>query len=171
MENTCYICCEETPPAPPSACACRGRYLHLHCQMRLVQHKGGSDKCSVCLQPYSNLKMTVRRYVQPTFLGHMLIACILIQCILGLLAVIYNNSVLPLTWSTFVLYFVVTGEVFVVASMLYVLKKTACDGIRLWTWHVWKAHALFWPLQDEPTAVATHDDAEGTRRRDDGVEV
>ena len=50
----CYVCFEDG--APPSACGCRDRYLHVACMLKQVE-TSGKTKCGVCTQEYANIEM------------------------------------------------------------------------------------------------------------------
>lgn len=55
-ERVCYVCME--PCNVLSRCACKNRYIHTHCLIKLVESNSLSNICSVCTQPISNVNVT-----------------------------------------------------------------------------------------------------------------
>ena len=77
----CYICENDSDPAPASQCACKGRFIHDICLIQMVG-KTGTASCSVCRAPFRNvsLKTTERRAFTKTgglvVCVHFLSACV-----------------------------------------------------------------------------------------------
>lgn len=67
----CFVCAEDASAGELIAgvCACTDRFVHLHCQRRLLETCEREGKCTVCLKPYTNMKTrTVRRWNHERFL-------------------------------------------------------------------------------------------------------
>lgn len=58
--GTCYICLDDVPDAPVSQCACRERYVHKECLLKMIK-TSESTCCPVCLECFRNV--VVRRIV------------------------------------------------------------------------------------------------------------
>ena len=56
--GTCYVCLDDEDDAPPSACDCRDRYLHVACQQRMLEYKQEA-LCDVCRAPFTNVEVHV----------------------------------------------------------------------------------------------------------------
>lgn len=59
----CFVCMDDGEPAPKSPCACRGRYLHVVCQLHMAK-QSGHGQCSVCKTPYTNLMIELHKNVR-----------------------------------------------------------------------------------------------------------
>ena len=57
----CYICAESDPPPLSGLCACTDRYIHAHCQKRLVETIEKNAKCSICKTQYKNARVVEHR--------------------------------------------------------------------------------------------------------------
>ena len=73
----CFVCMDGEP-APPSLCACLGRYLHTGCQLRMVE-QSGHGKCSVCKSPYANLMIEVHKHVRLSASSRLIIAMLILS--------------------------------------------------------------------------------------------
>ena len=63
----CFVCAsgEECGPLVTDVCACKGRVMHVSCQLRMIESctqwrhaEPEHPTCPICLQPYSNARVT-----------------------------------------------------------------------------------------------------------------
>lgn len=54
-EGICYVCMDESAPAPRSQCACRNMFLHRVCQREMVSYQQNPTRCSICKSHYKNV--------------------------------------------------------------------------------------------------------------------
>ena len=75
----CFVCMEENSPAPPSPCKCKGRFLHPHCHLKLIEQTHAMT-CSVCTAEYYNLSIKVSTIKRPStpaiWISSLLFICI-----------------------------------------------------------------------------------------------
>ena len=68
----CFVCFEdlEGQPARRSACACVDRHIHDTCLLEMISRSKAADKalCTVCLQPYENVKVRQALSLIPSLL-------------------------------------------------------------------------------------------------------
>lgn len=67
MSANCYIC-EEVRDSPlmQNICSCSNRSIHLCCQAELLKRIPTGGRCTVCLQPYTNVSMTHTKRISRT---------------------------------------------------------------------------------------------------------
>ena len=56
-DHMCYVCFGDDE-VPRSPCACKDRFVHVACQLRLVE-RSGAARCDVCLAPFPNVHVDV----------------------------------------------------------------------------------------------------------------
>lgn len=62
MEPTeCYVCTDSEGPLLSDVCMCKGRHIHAACQFKLVETLEKSGRCSVCQEPYRNIRVVQTR--------------------------------------------------------------------------------------------------------------
>jgi len=58
----CYICLDETRPAPRSTCGCISAFVHPNCQLRLLRENYCQGlHCTVCKRSFTNLGVRSER--------------------------------------------------------------------------------------------------------------
>ena len=56
MSVCCYVCLDDDPRSLiASPCDCVGRFLHVHCQRKMIRECHRSGRCGVCLAPFRNV--------------------------------------------------------------------------------------------------------------------
>ena len=66
QDSHCYVCLDDAADEPllRNICACKSTAIHRSCQRRLVENAalaGYSAACTVCQQPFANVKYEMRR--------------------------------------------------------------------------------------------------------------
>ena len=51
----CYVCMDESSPAPRSQCECRNMFLHRKCHLQMLRHQRDATRCSICNSYYKNV--------------------------------------------------------------------------------------------------------------------
>tara|TARA_B100001769_G_C22092130_1_gene589080 strand:- start:1166 stop:1660 length:495 start_codon:yes stop_codon:yes gene_type:complete len=90
MIGECYVCTLETHEL--SKCKCKNMFLHLECQLKLLNTKKLS-KCSICLGEYTNLNVIIIKKKKLSKKAKNLILFIIFE-ILAFVALFFEVSVL-----------------------------------------------------------------------------
>jgi len=78
IKGDCYICTLETNEL--SKCKCKNMFLHLKCQLKLVDVKKDT-RCSICLEEYSNLNVIIVKKKKLSYKSKILLLFIIIEII------------------------------------------------------------------------------------------
>ena len=75
-ERLCFVCCEgETRGALMQPCECSDRYLHIECQLRIMQQTPSHHVgCPVCKAPYKNVARQEKKHLKVTDEGKFMTA-------------------------------------------------------------------------------------------------
>ena len=99
---SCFVC-EEPGGTLLVVCNCRGRYLHVSCQRKLIARAPAhANGCAVCKAPYANVVMTTRTRLKRAARPFASV------CVPFMLAIVAVEFCLGLVW--FVVGYVIDGD-------------------------------------------------------------
>lgn len=78
--NECYVCADSTLPTKTNVCSCTGRWIHPHCQEKLLNTIETDGRCSVCRESYRNVKVTRKKVLNGRRLGLCLLRGSMLAC-------------------------------------------------------------------------------------------
>lgn len=141
--DVCYVCCDDSY-APPSACGCRDRRLHLACQMRMVQF-AWTDSCTVCKQRFSNMSVRKSWRLRPSPMGAALLFYVATEAVAGTLSAVVLR--IPMRRDMYDIFypFCMGGMGCVAMFMLATVVQSVWHALPLWTWYVRRARVDFHP--------------------------
>ena len=161
----CFVCMDGEP-APPSSCACLGRYLHTGCQLRMVE-QSGHGKCSVCKSPYANLIIEVHKHVRLSASSRLIIAMLILSATIFVFLLVFLH-VARLTglliedkdWLDYLLSFTVGFMASLSLTMTWVVCRIARRerGVTSWMWrtHTRVAPSIFVLADMGPSPPTEH---------------
>lgn len=121
-EKVCYVCMDYCETL--SRCACKHRYIHTSCLIKLVETNDFCRDCSVCKHPLTNVRVAnMRQDWRPTWLlvMTMLFICLVVTEVF--LSVLISVAVLRMPYSAISL---ASGSVFsafsVIVGLLYIRR-------------------------------------------------